>query len=182
MLLVLGGLGRSRPQEPWLPSHPPHLSRRGLQRHEVVKSHFILSDTIPRRAKNLTLGDNPSLFSPNGTWRCEEPWNGMLTGHGTVSAPDWYRGGCRSPRSEGGWVLVEHRAAGEGRGSNVVLTSRVHGRLRSRMGPGVGWEEPSPRCSARQPGRAWPEAGGPGTGRVGGQQHPARLNASPTAG
>lgn len=108
-------------------------------------------------------------------------WDGMLPGAGTVLAPNRCRKGCRNPGREGRWVLGEHRAAGEGRGSSTGLTSRVCVRLRSRMGPGVGWEELSPRCSAWQPGRAWPETMCPGTGREGGQQHPARLNTGPAA-
>lgn len=91
-----------------------------------------------------------------------------------IGAPGGREGGCW-------WVLVERRAAGEGRGSSVGLTSRVRGWLRNHMGPSVGWEEPSPWCSARRPGWAWPEAGCPGTGREGGQRHPAWLNAGPAA-
>lgn len=91
-----------------------------------------------------------------------------------VGAPGGREGGC--------WrVLVEHWAAGEGHGSSMGLTSRVRRQLRNRMGPSVGWEEPSPWCSAQRPGRAWPKAGCPGTSREGGQQHPARLNAGPAA-
>lgn len=126
-------------------------------------------------------GDNLSLFSPNGTWRCKEPWDGMLTWDCTTSTPNQCQKGCRSPRREGRWVLVEHWAGGEGHGSSVGLTLRVRRQLRNRMGPSVGWEEPSPWCSAQRPGRAWPEAGCPGTSREGGQQHPARLNAGPAA-
>lgn len=84
-LLVPGGLTRSRPQEPWLPSHPPHPSRKGLRRHKVSKSHFISGDIIPRSARTLVPGHNLSLFS---TWRCKEPWDGMLTWEGIVSAPN----------------------------------------------------------------------------------------------
>lgn len=46
-------------------------------------------------------GESLSLFSPNGTWRCKEPWDGMLTKDGTVSVPNRCRKGCRSPRREG---------------------------------------------------------------------------------
>lgn len=123
-------------------------------------------------------GDNLSLFSPNGTWKYKVPGDGMLTDRRRHRIhPKSVPKGLWEPGREGGcWWGI-----GEGRSSNTGLTLRVHGRLRNRMCPGVGWEEVSPRCSARWPGQAWLEARSPGTGREGGQQHPARLNAGPAA-
>lgn len=72
--LAVPAVTRCAQQEPapgaLVPSHPPCLSRRRLQRHRNIKSHFILGDTIQRNARNLAARDNPSLFSPEGAGRC----------------------------------------------------------------------------------------------------------------
>lgn len=67
---------------------------------------------MPGRARNLALGDNLSLFSPNGTQRCRELREGMLTWGGTTSTQTWCLKGCRTPGREGRWVLLERWAPG----------------------------------------------------------------------
>lgn len=96
-LSVLAGTGWA--QEELVPGALAPVPPSSLEQEGAVKmqSWQILFHFILRSARNLGPGDNLSLFSPNSAWRCRG-----LMWDGTVSTPNQFQNGCRSPSREGG--------------------------------------------------------------------------------